>query len=150
MFQDKLQVLAAVREEVAFLIPSLRDKEEEAIDGLRLKYAEAYDLADRLLATKNLLESEIRAAAQEQYVLDKQKHPCPGLNIAVETGYEFDANTALAWAKDHQLCLVLDTKAFEALCKTTSRPPFVSITTAPKAKIAADLRKLYPKKEALE
>lgn len=98
-------------------------------------------------------ESDLRGLAIEIYD-GKNKKPFPGCGIRVSTKIAtiYDDSKALAWAKQKDICLTLDVKAFEEICKTASKPDFVqcveSETTS--ATIDTDLSKALVALEKME
>lgn len=84
------------------------------------------------------LESIIKAEAVGVFETTGNKTPTAGVNVKEITGYEYDAEVALGWAKEHKMALI---KAFSSICKAeTTRPNFVEVKTTPRAEIATDLR----------
>lgn len=63
-------------------------------------------------------DKEVRAAIVEAYLANPEsKTVAPGLSVRVNTSLKYDVAKALEWAKEHQLALALDKKAFEAIAK---------------------------------
>lgn len=87
------------------------------------------------------IEAALRAKAVEVYNANPEsKRLCFGIGIQVAKSYEYAMSNALQWAKDHDLCLSLDKKAFDAQCKNDStRPDFVIVKEVPRATIPSDL-----------
>lgn len=94
------------------------------------------------------LEDQIRARAVTAYKSnpDLGKAVCPGVGIRVMTDVKYSNSEALEWAKEHKMCLTLDTKAFTALCKSDStRPNFAEVAEVITATIATDLSSVFEK-----
>jgi hypothetical protein len=65
----------------------------------------------------------------------------------------YDGADALSWAKEHDMCLALDAKAFEGICKADStRPAFVEASEASTTtvRLATDLAKYYALTQAAQ
>lgn len=103
------------------------------------------------LAVANL-ETAIKTNAAEAYIEAIKTDPntpkklFKGLTITrgEKVAYKYDPCDALEYAKKHDMCLKLDTEAFENLCAIPStRPKFVvtEIVTTTGARIDSDLRK---------
>lgn len=95
------------------------------------------------------LELAIKQAVVNAYNTDPTigKKPFTGVGIRVSetTDIQYDRDYAMAWAKAHDMCLTLDTQAFESLCENKStRPDFVVVVLGEKvgATIDRDLSKL--------
>ncbi len=72
--------------------------------------------------TKNkIIEEE-----KQEYLIDLKKQRSFGIGIRVTSKLNYDDEEALVWAKEHQLCLTLDTKLFEQVAKT-QKLPFVTM-----------------------
>lgn len=57
-------------------------------------------------------------AARREFITTGNKKLLGGIGIRVQTRLEYFYNNALGWAKEHNLCLALDTKEFEKIAKT--------------------------------
>lgn len=67
------------------------------------------------------LKVAIKIEAIEQFKQNPSvKKLLGGIGIRVGTEFIYDSNEAFKWAMDHKLCLSLDTKAFESLCKSNA------------------------------
>ena len=106
---------------------------------------ENLDLLARQTEVKTVMETReqlVREAALLAYQQDGEKQRGFGIGIRVITKYEYDDKIAFDWAKQHEICLTLDGKAFKDVCKADStRPDFVQVTEEPSATIATDLSK---------
>ena len=88
------------------------------------------------------LEEQVRRTALDAYDQNGNKKPFPGLGIRLVTKFVYDEPRALAYAKDHDLALRLDTAVFHDLCKHEStRPHFVEVAEGISVTIATDLSK---------
>ncbi len=100
-----------------------------------------YQEIDGLKAmTQALSEAEaaVRAAALAAYQETGNKKPAPGVGIRVQTKLRYDETNALRWAREHDLCLMLDKAAFERQARVTPLS-FVEAVETPAATIATDL-----------
>lgn len=109
--------------------------------------AEHIALIERVQRTRDAAaeaEGEARAIVDAHYRATQEKAPVKGAEVKVFKVYEYDADRALAWAKEKQLCLVpeqLDVKAFEKLI--TAQPlAFVKVKEEPRVQIAKQLNPL--------
>jgi len=92
------------------------------------------------------IEAVIRKRAVEQYEADpdRKKEITPGVGIRISNAYVYLDGEAFDWAMEHKMCLDLNGKAFEAICKDEStRPDFVEVREVPQVTIARDLGKVY-------
>lgn len=64
-------------------------------------------------------EEDIRSTALRIYEYDKEKKLVGGVGIRVREKLEYAEESALIWAKEHELALKLDKKAFEGIAKNT-------------------------------
>lgn len=97
-------------------------------------------------------EKSVREAAIVEYRASGKKTIAPGLGVREKTTtvYTYVPAEALAWAKKHDLALMLDTKALEGIAKAAPEiVPFVSIhkEVTPEPTIAADLDRVLPAPE---
>lgn len=83
-------------------------------------------------------EAALRAMALAEFRETGEKKPGPGLSVSIGTRLHYEPAEALAWAKRMEIALALDTKAFEAVAKTTPLP-FVTVEDEPKVSVARDL-----------
>jgi len=65
-----------------------------------------------------LSEAALREAVISAFAETGNKKPAPGVGIREAKKVIYEKPDALAWAKDHGVCLDLDHKAFEALAKS--------------------------------
>ncbi len=84
-------------------------------------------------------ENEVRSLAIDEYVFVGDKHPAPGVDIRVTKRFNYDAGAALAWAKQHDMALALDKKAFEKLAAVSPESMPVTVEEVPTATIATNL-----------
>ena len=102
------------------------------------------ELARQVVALETFIKAEAAAAFNSDPTIGKKPFPGVGIRVSDIQTPRYDIPMALAWAKKHDMCLSLDTKAFEALCEQDStRPDFVVIErdTRIVATIATDLTK---------
>jgi hypothetical protein len=101
--------------------------------------AEAQAAGEAMAAAETMARELVLA----HYHATKERKPVPGAEIAMTTAMEYDAEAALAWAREKGLCLIpeqLDAKALAAVAKATPLP-FVKFTETPAVKLASDLAK---------
>ena len=124
------------------------------------KYREAWaEIEERVISqtretNKNLLEDieflkrdegELNEQIRNDAVIEYSGYPeggkqiALGVSIRVVSKYEYSPTNALDWAKKTGLCLQLDKTAFDDLCRTSSKPEFVSRVERITATIAKDL-----------
>lgn len=124
------------------------EAEQQAYNAALAKLNEQYAAQITSLANhkKDLLaaESALKDLALLQFD-GKNKKPFPGTGIRVSNKITviYDDSKALEWAKQKDICLQLDTKAFEEICKTASKPDFVQCVESEltSATIDSDLSK---------
>lgn len=108
---------------------------------------EAWEKENGLLLTsiaetkRQVIEAEatLRELTLKAYQETGSKAPAPGVGIRIVTRLIYDGDTALRWAKEHQLCLMLDKRSFEKVAKAQRELPFVTYDDEPQAIIAIDL-----------
>jgi len=81
------------------------------------------------------MEEIIRTAALKKYTETLDKKYYNGVSVILRTKIDYNKDTALTWAKEHQMCLSLNTKEFESVAKTCEID-FVTINDIPSAIIA--------------
>lgn len=84
-------------------------------------------------------EMEARDLALAAYAATGSKQPHRGVGIRVVTRPLYDDAGALVWAKEHNLALKLDIKAFETLAKNGACGTLVVFKQEPTATISSDL-----------
>jgi len=115
---------------------------KEALDSARTEWEAAH--ADLIQSYKDAqdavaqAEECVRTATLAEFERTGSKAPAPCVGVRVMTRLVYDANTALAWAREHDMALSLDKRAFEKVAKA-SPPEFVEIVQEPSATIAVDL-----------
>jgi len=67
---------------------------------------------------RHIIEEDIRSNAIDNFKVTGEKKLLGGIGIRVKMIYDYDKEEAFKWAKEHQLCLSLDTKVFESIAKT--------------------------------
>ena len=73
---------------------------------------------DQNRETISNLKSILTENAEAGYEKDGIKKRLGGIGIKIMNKLEYEQNQAMSWAKEHQLCLTLDKKAFEQIAKT--------------------------------
>ena len=99
------------------------------IDGILKIKKEAYelsivnDLASKAIITTEVTELKkvIEVEALEDYKLTEKKKLYGGIGIKSYTTITYDADKALQWCKEKQMCLEMNTKAFEKVAPELSK-----------------------------
>lgn len=81
-------------------------------------------------------ETALRQGIVEAFRETGSKQLGGGLSVRVNKRLVYDDKRALAWAKEHGLCLALDKKAFEKIA-AVDQPDFVAVEESPVAVIAS-------------
>ena len=110
---DKLAGIIAKNLDSKKQIDELKAKQKEELE----KLTKDLDYKDQL-AKELDLKAMLMKSAKEQYKEDGEKKLYAGIGIRVGKSYDYSETKALTWAKDHNLCLKLDKKSFEAIIKT--------------------------------
>src|SRR3990167_809369 len=139
--KEQIGKIAQLRKDSAFFkglkaksFTEWNDKNRELLDKIT-------ELESSLVNSENTLRSQ----AVADYVLTaacgkENKNPIPGIEIKLFQEIRYDPTEAFVWAKEHNLALALDVKAFEKIAKT-SPLGFVAMAQIPRAQIASDLSK---------
>lgn len=143
---DTLRALHEARTELKTITDSLHESkiamfnawEEANRDDLKLQAA----LRDEIAR----LENAARSLAVAAYRLTGNKAPYPGLNVKITKQIAYDHAKAFAWAKEHNLCLKLDTRAMDdqvkAMIKRGGYPDWITTSKTPAGTISTDLGKV--------
>jgi hypothetical protein len=81
------------------------------------------------------VEATLRTLAITVYQSTDRKELAPGVKVREMTRLIYDPQTALTWALEHRLALMLDVKTFEQLAKVTALP-FVRRWVEPQATLS--------------
>ena len=65
----------------------------------------------------NLLKEIVEKEARKEYATTNEKKLLGGIGIRETTNYLYTKESAIKWAKEHNLCLQLDEKAFKQIIK---------------------------------
>ena len=143
------QLYAIAVEVVKYRISLARDKAHlsDLQQTFNAEHAPLIEHLQKLNLAVQGAEADLRKATITAYLADPDhdKQVAPGIATIREMqviGY--DPGKALAWAKEHGLALLLDTKTYEALVKAGQAPG--SVVVEPQAAIARDIK--LPKLEA--
>ena len=103
-------------------------------------------LSDLALAESQLQQAEkdLKEIAVYDFIEGDNsgnRTPIPGIEIKLFTELRYNPQEAFIWAKNHELALTLDVKAFEKIAKASALD-FVEVAQVPKAQIASDLSHL--------
>jgi hypothetical protein len=77
-------------------------------------------------------EEVLRRLAIDVYQSTARKDIAPGVKVREMTRLTYDPQDALAWATEHRIALILDSKTFDALARVTALP-FVTYWVEPQA-----------------
>lgn len=127
---------------------NLKQQVESQMDS-KYKYKEAFEkfqkeqecLLEDIESKKVIIDDlrrDIKAEALEVYNKDGTKKFDCGVGIRIMNKIEYDINEAFDWAKEHQMALSLDKKAFEKISKVDT-PDFVRISEVATATIPMKL-----------
>ena len=98
------------------------DTRMEELKKKKLEFEEENkQLLETIKTVKQSLSEVIVKAkefALEEYNETGLKSLSGGFSIRVSNFLDYDPEKAFAWAKEHDLCLKLDTKAFDSVAKT--------------------------------
>ena len=123
----------------------LRDMVNEARYSFEQSIASLLDELERAKQEEASQEGLLRQAILAEFVLTGNKQPAPGCGVRVLQKLSYDEARAFEWAKEHELALKLDSRAFEKIAKVQSLE-FVTITDEPQATITTDLGKALAEK----
>jgi hypothetical protein len=133
------------------ILHELRQEQQQLNDAIRKlqsdfneQYKPLFDARSDVMNRITEIEASVRDEAIKTYNETGDKQPMPGVTVKMFTKIDYDRGKAFDWAKEHKIALMLDTKAFDSLCKTASKPEFVEVKEEPKAMIATDLSKVIP------
>ncbi len=93
----------------------LHERLDEIVATWERENADEIEALHAALAARVETEAALREAMVAEYANTKNKQLGYGLSVRVNKRLDYDAKDALAWAKQHQLCLALDKKAFEKI-----------------------------------
>lgn len=128
------------------IVAELR-KDKTTLDNLKKESMAKWQEDNNELLAQLELGSTVLAKAEDRlrdltikaYNETGNKKLAEGVGIREVTRLEYDQNIALNWAREHDLCLMLDKKRFETLAKTNP-VDFVTIKTETQATISPDLK----------
>ena len=135
-FENQVHEVAVLRQWTAEAVNDVKALEAE----LREKYSGVYAKRDQWQARLTEEETRLRSMIADNYDATGDKRPHPALGVRETTKLTYDDKLALAWAKEHDMALALDKKAFEKIAKA-SPPNFVTEVVDIVATIATDLSK---------
>jgi hypothetical protein len=140
---EKVRQLSNIRVQLASLQETLDKKKAEFEDTNSQLITTISDCKTFIVDTTDSIR---KAAVAEFEASDKSnKKMYPGVTIQATKVFNYDPEKAMAWARDHKLCIIpesLDVKAFEAQCKSKNPPECVTIDDAYKTVIDTDLSKV--------
>lgn len=143
--EELVATLASVRNQHAIR----KQTNREMLDAFTAQHVSDFEAEKQLAQQVSNLESLVKSEAVTAYSADPAigKKPFPGIGIRVaeKRDVQYNIASALGWAKSHDMCLSLDTKAFETICENEStRPDFVVVVVdeVVSATIATDLSKV--------
>ena len=140
--QETLTALAVAR------LDAESSKEDLAYLKRRFErqYIGTIERTKRAVALVEELDAKVRALALAAYTESKDTKPAPGISIGLskKIALTYDTQRALAWARETNMALTLDVKAFEEIAKAASLE-FVTKAEVEtqRVAIANDLTKFY-------
>jgi hypothetical protein len=128
--KDRLILVAGLRAHEAEARAGFQNARQAVLDAFDSEHATAKTeleaISLELCAQTAALKEAVAAEYKSSPAIGKK--PYPGVTVCVGIGYDYDPTEAFRWAKEHALCLSLDTTAFKSLCKTKGAcPDFVTI-----------------------
>lgn len=134
--EEQIKVVAEARRDAL----KLSNEKKRAHDKWETENSEMLSEVSATAVIVSMAEDLLRELTLKAYVETGNKAPAVGVGIRDITTYSYDVAEALAWAKEHKLCLKLDDNAFKKQVKATPKDlPFVTSKTEPQATIAQDL-----------
>lgn len=133
---NKLRKLADLRWE--FL--QLDDLCRQAKVDWEKKNVELIEKYNKVTVELQTYETKLKAEALDQFRLDGNTKPAPGLEVENFTVLDYLEVDATAWALKTGMAIKLDKPAFEKIAKI-SHLPFVSIRLEARCQIVSDLDK---------
>ena len=113
--KERLEELSSVMEEISKNEDKLKLAKEQfeaenksTIDYIKTQKEELINLK------KNLTEEALK-----EYEETEKKKLSGGLGVRVTKTIDYDTSKALDWAKEKDMCITLDKKAFEKIAKAT-------------------------------
>ena len=128
---EDLEALAVARERQA----GLKAEIEKLRKDWENSHRDMLNEADVVKAKVGILEERIRAAALLDYAATGSKKLLGGVGIRVNTELEYNEEKVFGWAKEKQVCLTVDWKAFTGLAKAGGCPELVTLKEKPTATI---------------
>lgn len=132
--RDQVAVVARLRAATAKANDQLTAKRE------RFNREHATEIDQVALCRRDLeaAEAALRQAVLDAYQATGATRVGPGVTIKIYTRVGYDPAQALAWAREHDLCLALDVHAFERIAKGGAID-CVTLRQEPGVTLAADL-----------
>lgn len=132
----KLRQLADARRRLGKLRDEVDARREEWREQHAQLLADAEDAKDEVRA----LDDQVRSLAVQAFRKRGDKHPADGVDVKEHRELKYDPDDAEAWAREHDMCMAFDQRAFEKVAKADlSAFDFVAEVTKPKAYIASNL-----------
>ncbi len=112
---DKVQLLELKEDQLRLLDSQekLKQKQQVFDDDNQVLIGHIQDLQERIAGQKDTL----REVAEVEYKETMNKQLLGGLGVRVSYPIEYNEEKAFEWAKEHNLCIQLDRKAFEHIAK---------------------------------
>ena len=133
--EDQIKVVAAVRQKAQSLI----DEKKRLSDEFEAQHSEFFGEVSTAIAVVSGQEDKLRELTLQAYEADpSNKNPAPGVGIRVSEKLLYDGQVAFGWAKEHNLMLQLNVKAFETFAKEGNLD-FVTVSQEASATIAQNL-----------
>jgi len=82
-----------------------------------------------------IIKKEVSDDAILEFSTTNTKKLYGGIGIRESETLEYEPTNAINWAKKHEVCLILDKRAFEKIAKTTDFPDIDFIVKIPKTTV---------------
>lgn len=116
MIDKKLLVeytmISSYQKQTKEMVKQLKKETEERIQTIQK--SRQYEEKEKELSK---ITEKIESSALKEFKETSNKKLTGGLGIREINVYDYDDSKALAWAKEHDMCLSLDKKAFNSLMK---------------------------------
>lgn len=90
----------------------------EAYDKFRKDNQSLIDDIEALRLKLGAAKDTLKELGEKEFIATNNKQLIGGLGIRVGTVLSYDDVLAFDWAKEHKLCLKLDSRAFDKIAKT--------------------------------
>ncbi len=112
--KDEINLLAELLVDEQKLKEELKEKQLEFEESIKEFVEKHNKLKEKITVSKKTISSE----ATEEFKKTGEKKFYGGIGIRVMTKLNYKEDDAFGWAMQHDLCLKLDSRAFEKLAKS--------------------------------